>query len=85
MKSRLYVFAMFAMVLFAPLLGVKASLPPGLLGDVVIQIPDPIFEAVVRGIIEKTTGDITANDVAEITSLDVKQLGIMLHFIEKHV
>jgi Leucine-rich repeat (LRR) protein len=44
--------------------------------DSIIQIPDKNFEAAVRAIIGKPDGNVTAGDVAGITSLNVSLLGI---------
>lgn len=41
-----------------------------------IEIPDPMFEAEVRRILAKPTGDIMQSDVAGIARLTVSRLGI---------
>ena len=91
MKNRLHVF-LIVLVPMLTLLSVSSALSsstdsPNHLnlevsslstepGKAVIQFPDPNFEAAVRKIIEKPTGDILASDVGRITKLDVSDLGI---------
>jgi len=92
MKNRLYALVMAAMVLFIPLafhshalstsvsqlgnLSIEALLPSELSGDAVIYLPDPNFEAEVRRIVGKPTGDIIAFDLMEITVLGLRGINI---------
>ena len=46
-----------------------ALIPVTTASDTVITFPDANFEAAVREIINKPTGDILASDVAEVTEL----------------
>ena len=87
MKIRLHTFLIAVLILLVSIgvsshalsasskpvsdLSAEASPSSELPGDTVIQFPDPNFEAAVREIIGKPTGDITVNDVARITELDV--------------
>ena len=76
MQNRLYALMMATMLLFIALLSAAASSACALPSDTVIRFPDSNFEAEVREIIDKPTGEIWASDVAEITHLDVNDRGI---------
>jgi len=77
MQTRLHAIVMVAMVLLVLLLNIEVSLASGLPGDTVIQFSDTNFEAAVREVIDKPKGDITVNDVAEVTHLFIIGLNIV--------
>jgi len=56
--------------------GKKMPTKEAIYNDVAIKIPDANFEAEVRRILEKSTGNIMLSDIADITKLTVSGLGI---------